>query len=148
MDEPVITWYVKNINNEYVESDTKYAGSYTKKNALVVDFRIWNNRYGTKDVADIPNVKLNLYFADYEDSSLLKYIVVNTSTSQAVSTISDNIMTASFLSTLKLSGKANDGTDKNNPENYVDLELKLDVPQDVPLKMHDLKNLMIEVVNE
>ena len=148
VEEPILTWYVKNINNDYVESDTKYAGSYTKKSPLLVDFRIWNNRYGTKDVNSIKNIKLNIYFSDYEDSALLPYITISTNKSQAVMTISDGIATASFLENIKLDGKANDGTDKNNPENYIDLELKLDIPDNVSLKMYDLKNLMLEVVNE
>lgn len=148
MDEPILSWYIKNINDDYEQTDTVYAGSYTQQSPLIVDFRIWNNRYGKKDVTTIKNLKLNIYFSDYEDSAILQYITVNTNNSQANMTISNNIATASFLDNLTLDGKANDGTDKNNPENYADLELKIDVPNDVSLKMHDLKNLMVEVVNE
>lgn len=148
MDEPKISWYIKNINNDYTETDTVYAGSYTQENPLTVDFRIWNNRYGKKDISSVGNLKLNIYFSDYEDSAILPYITVSTNKSQANMTISNNVATASFLDTIKLDGKANDGTDKNNPENYIDLELKIDVPKDVSLKMHDLKNLIIEVLNE
>lgn len=148
MDEPIVSWYVKNINDEFVESDTQYAGSYTQTMPLIVPLRIWNNRYGTKDVASIENLRLSMYFSDYEDSAMLSYLTVNTKNSQAVMTVANERATAVFLEHTKLDGKANDGTDKNNPENYIDIEIKLDVPTDVHLKMHDLKNLIIEVVSE
>ena len=148
MDEPILTWYTQDINKDYVETETEYAGSYTQEEPLSIVIRLWNNRYGTKDVANIVNLKLNLYFKDAEDAYLLPYLTVATKKSQASLNISETVATAVFVEMMPLSGKANDGTDRNNPENYIDFVITLSVPKDVNLKTHDLKDLFVEAVDD
>lgn len=150
MDAPKLSWEVMNENKHYVSSpdNTKYAGSYQQDTPLVLNLRLWNNRYGTDKVLDVNGLVLNLYFDTLEDASLLPYLTVTAAGAAATLSISNGIATATFVSDIVISGQANDGTEKNAIENYVDISIILDVKEpDARLKSHDLKNLFIDVVD-
>ena len=144
MSKPNITWYVKNFNDEYVSNDAYYAGSYVDK-PIVIPLRIWNNRYGTEDVDTVSTLKLNLYFDCIEDNALLPYISVSTASIGGTTSIVNNVLTVTFMNAVSISGKKNDGTEKNGYDNYVDITIAFQPPDTVRLKSHDLKNLFIEI---
>ena len=150
MDKPIITWYVKNAQSEYINRNIYYAGNYCQDDAkLIIPIRIWNNRYGTTAVSDLKKLKLNLFFSYLEDAVLLQYISVATQSVQGDITIAGKNATVVFPEDIILSGKVNNGDDKEYAENYVDIFITFDASKaDSRLKEHDLKNLYITIVDE
>lgn len=141
-----ITWYVKNEDSEYESTDLKYAGSYTGDEPLSLSLQVWNNRYGVKPEKDISPLKINLSFPTEEDAALLKYCILSTEDAEGEKTISGRTATFVFPRSTSLSGKVNNGIEKNNPENFVNLYLTFDPPKNTVLKMNDLKEMILCVV--
>lgn len=150
MEANAITWYVQNINNEYVQKNVYYAGNYTQaETPLSVTVRIWNNRFGTKAVSDATNIRLHLYFSNLEDTALLPYLTVRTNSMEGQITIIENTATVIFPDMVTLSGQANNGDEKEWYQNYIDVTITLDVTDTSPrLKAHDKKELYIEIEAE
>lgn len=72
MRDPQISWYI--LENESVELIDKehFAGAYSPSNLeATFEMQVWNNKWGTEDVADIDNPVLVLMFDTIEDSRLL-----------------------------------------------------------------------------
>lgn len=77
MRDPQISWYV--LENESVELIDKehFAGAFSPSNIeATFEMQVWNNKWGTEDVADIDNPVLVLMFDTIEDSKLLEYCKV------------------------------------------------------------------------
>ena len=77
MRDPQVSWYI--IENESVELIDKehFAGAYSPSNIeATFEMQVWNNKWGTEDVADIDNPVLVLMFDTIEDSKLLEYCKV------------------------------------------------------------------------
>lgn len=150
MTEPKITYSAK--IHEFKEFDdnisTVYGGTYTDKDAVIVDVRIWNNQYGTKSVDEFKDFVLNLSFDDYEDSALLEYIkIIYAGREELSSNISNGILTASFLDDIVISGKANNGKDSDK-DNYINLQIVFQADKSLSLKNKDMKSLFLEIVKK
>lgn len=147
MEDPKITWFVKNTSGNFVADDTYYAGSYVQgTKPLSATIRIWNNRCGTTNVQDLKNLSLILYFSNMEDSSLLPYLSVSTKDEAGTVVITNNRAAVTFVNPVTLSGKANNGDEKKYESNFIDITISFDVTTtEQRLKTHDIKNLYIEV---
>lgn len=148
MKDSQITWYAKlNTDKEYTQSNSLYAGTYTQDNNIQVNMQIWNNRWGTEDVKDLTNFIINIYFENVEDSALFDYCSITLNNSDVLSiNKSASIATLEMPADLSISGKHNDGTEKNNPKNYINLDFVFSAPTDIKLKENDLKSLYFEIV--
>jgi hypothetical protein len=148
MDDSKITYYIKDSENQYIRQHSTYAGTYTGDKPLEVDIRIWNNYCGIEDVADFNNFNIVLSFLTVEDNALLPYITVILSgrRNEVLSPIIEN-QTAVFSSSepLILKGTANTGSD-NDLDNYIDVTISFQMAPDAYLKDHDLKSLVMDVV--
>ena len=140
--KPVIQWFVKE-EDAYVPRQEYYTGTYTQEEQVKTDMRIWNNRWGTKDVEDLENATLKFYFDTLEDSSLMDFcsIVVG-----GYSHIKPEVVNQKgYIHFNKdLSGKANDGSAENE-DNYIDISFRFDAGSQ-RLKNNDLKNLYFEII--
>ena len=145
--EPVITWLVKKKSDtDYLEKDNYYAGNYNPGNGINLEFRIWNNRYGSEKVKDLEHFGIAMAFDNYEDSALFDHIdfIVNNSElihpsvvgGEAVLVVPDNIV---------LSGAINDGSSKYK-DNYMALTVNIKFPSNIRVKSNDLKNLSFDIV--
>ena len=77
MNEPALSWYV--VGTDSVEEIDKeyYAGAYSPSNTeFTMTLQVWNNKWGTEDVADIDSPKLVIMFDTIEDATLLNYCKV------------------------------------------------------------------------
>ena len=147
MDKAKISWSIKNVNNTYDQTNDYYCGTYIKGvNTISVDIRIWNNRYGTSAVETANNIKLFLSFSNQEDNSLLKYISVATNSLQGDITETVDGATVTFIDPINLSGIANNGSEQDNPNNFIDMNITFDYKGTLDLKNNDFKNLFIKVV--
>lgn len=150
MHLPLITYSAKiSSDDNFIDGEEIYGGTYTKINPVSVDVRIWNNKYGEADVDDLKDFSINLFFADLEDSVLLKYLkIVYNNIQELPVEIRDNVAIVTFFNSVKLSGKANDGKDTDT-ENYINLRITFDATQDnIQLKTRDVKSLLIEIVTQ
>ena len=108
--------------------------------------QIWNNKYGLADIRDLKNFALNFYFKDFEDSSLLQYLNIKyNNKEQLMLDIKDGVACATFFNDVVISGKSNNG-DEANKDNYIELEIKFETPDNIDLKSQDLKSLFVEIV--
>lgn len=147
MEAPKIEWYSKTGSDEkFAQDNDIYAGTYTKGHPISVDMQLWNNRWGTEDVEALEDFYINMYFKDKEDASLFEYctVVLNSGEILGMERTKDK-MTLVFPKAVTISGQKNDGTSKNNPNNFISLQFIFKA-DDVELKEHDLKSLFLEIV--
>ena len=146
MDKPILSWYVKD-GDVYKPSTDFYAGSYIQTETLKIPVRVWNNRYGMTEVLPAAHLRVLVYFENLEDSVLLPYVSVTVAGDEkGSSTITDNTATITFVRDVTLSGNANNGSENEFRDNWVDLEIELTVSDSSPrLKAHDVKSLIIEI---
>ena len=146
MDTPKITYHVLNTDDTYTKQNSVYAGTYTGDEALEVNLRIWNNFRGTEDVEDLENFNLVLKFLTVEDNALLKYIsLAVTDEIEIPVLLEDNALVGKFIDPIILSGRANTGSDQYT-SNYVNITITFDPGAAAYLKDHDLKSLVLDVV--
>jgi len=147
MQDPKITWYVKNATDKaFTQEETFYAGSYNKQVDMELIFEIWNNRYGLQKVSDLKNFNITIGFDHYEDSALLQYCFFEKDGRELDSTIDDGIMTVIIPSSVVISGKENDGS-KQHTDNYIQIKMRLAIPDNVTIKPNDLKTMFFDIVN-
>lgn len=103
-----ITWYILE-DEEYIQDDEYYLGSFSPDSEIQLKVQVWNNRYGKNNVESIPNARLAVYFDSIEDSMLLEYCTVS---------INDNNFTKipvmfgkGIIDIGLLSGNSNNGMD-------------------------------------
>lgn len=103
-----ITWYILE-DEEYIQDDEYYLGSFSPDSEIQLKVQVWNNRYGKNNVESIPNARLAIYFDSIEDSMLLEYCTVS---------INDNNLTKipvmfgkGIIDIGLLSGNSNNGMD-------------------------------------
>jgi len=145
MDKPQISYFVLTSDNLYARLQTVYAGSYTGDGPLSVNLRIWNNYQGTEDVEDLKNFNLVIRFLTEEDNALLPYVTVAVTDSMELpSIVEKNAAVFHFVDPISLSGEANTGSDEYY-NNYVDITVTFDTGDDVYLKDHDLKSMVLEI---
>lgn len=150
MDKPQITWYAKLAEEEkFNGGDSLFVGSNTPGTKLEIEVQLWNNRWGTEAVEDLKDFQIAMYFADYEDASLLPCLSVKYD-HQLVEVRMDDVAkraTIVFPADLILSGAANNGSsiDKTCLENFVPFTIVFQPPDKAHLKESDLKSLRLEI---
>jgi hypothetical protein len=149
MNKPSISYHVLNIDNTYTKQKSVYAGTYTGDESLTVSLRIWNNFRGIEDVEDLQNFNIVLRFLTEEDNALLKYfkVITETNTSQDIidPVLEKDTAVFRFPTTVVLSGQANTGSDEY-VSNYINITILFDPGANSYLKDHDLKSLIVEIV--
>ena len=142
MRDPQVSWYI--IENESVELIDKehFAGAYSPSNIeATFEMQVWNNKWGTEDVADIDNPVLVLMFDTIEDSKLLEYCKVKIDNNPFRELeIYDNKATLP-LDRL-LAGKANKGS-ASDSTNYARITIKFG-PITHGMK-NGLKSLLVDI---
>lgn len=149
MQKPIVSYHVLDVNNEYVKRDSVYAGTYTGDDNIYVHLRIWNNFQGTEDVDTLHNFNLVLRFLTEEDNALLKYITLSDDTHnmEIPTKVEQSALIGTFFEDVSLSGQANTGSNQYK-DNYVDILVTFSAPYDAYLKDHDLKSLVLEIVEK
>ena len=146
MDKPIISYHVLDVDDTYMQQSSVYAGTYTGDEALTVSLRIWNNYQGTVDVEDLQNFNLVLRFLTEEDNALLKYIsLAVTNKIDIPCIIENNALVGSFVDPVVLSGQANTGSDEY-VNNYINITVSFNAGAGAYLKDHDLKSLILDIV--
>lgn len=146
MDKPKITYHVLRTDNTYTKQSSVYAGTYTGDEALSVTFRIWNNYRGTEDVEDLGNFNIIARFLTEEDNALLPYIsMAITDNIEIPCIVENNACVGTFVDPVILSGKANTGSSEYT-QNYIPITVSFKAAAGAYLKDHDLKSLIIEIV--
>ena len=147
MDKPIISYHILNADNSYTKQNSVYAGTYTGDEPLEVRLRIWNNYRGIENVEDLQNFNLVLRFLTEEDNALLKYIdlIDEKHNIQIPGTIEENAFVGIFFEPVVLSGSANTGSDEYNG-NYIDIKISFKAGANAYLKDHDLKSLVLDIV--
>ena len=146
MDNPKISYHVLNTDNTYTKQNSIYAGSYTGDEALSITFRIWNNYKGTEDIKDLENFNIVARFLTEEDNALLPYISMEiTDDIEIPCIVEQNACIGTFVDPVVLSGSANTGSDEYI-HNYIPITVTFNPTNGTYLKDHDLKSLIIEIV--
>ena len=147
MDKPKISYFVQADTGLYTKQNSAYIGTYTGTETLSVNLRIWNNYRGTEDVEYLENFNLILYFLTEEDNALLKYITLTETTRdrEIPVTLEEDTLVGRFLDPVILSGKANTGSVEYT-NNYIDITVSFKTGAEAYLKDHDLKSLVLDIV--
>lgn len=146
MEKPIITYHILNEDDTYTRQDSVYAGTYTGDENLSVTLRIWNNFRGTEDVEDLNNFNLVCHFLTEEDNALLKYISLSvTDIIEIPCIIENNTLIGSFVDPVILSGRANTGSEEYT-SNYISITISFNPGANTYLKDHDLKSLVLDIV--
>lgn len=146
MDQPKITYHLLNADDTYTKQSSVYAGTYTGNEAIEVNLRIWNNYRGTEDIEDLENFSIVVRFLTEEDNALLRYISLSiTDEIEIPSIIENNALIGTFIDPVTLSGKANTGSEEYT-QNYIPITVTFNPAPGAYLKDHDLKSLVIEIV--
>lgn len=97
MDKAVLTWYIKDEENNFSETDEYYAGSCGANNDLEICVQIWNNRWNIQnDAEDFLDAKLILSFLNPEDSVLLQLCTIKVNDNDYEAPIIENINRGTF----------------------------------------------------
>ena len=92
MDKSFLTWYIKDDEGIFSESNEYYAGSCGQGNDLEICIQIWNNRWNIQnDAEDIANAKLILSFLNPEDSVLLQLCTIKVNDNDYKSPVIESI---------------------------------------------------------
>lgn len=147
MQDPKISWFVKDPDGIFVPQNEYHAGTYTKADKIVVDFQIWNNRWGVEDVKELTNPVLNFYFDTIEDATLLNLCKITVDEYDNIPLMIKEQKASAVLGR-SLSGVKNNGdeTAAANRNNFVNIRFEFDAA-DYRLKENDLKNLYFELVS-
>ena len=146
MAEPVITWYIQTEDsNKMTPQNSAYIGTCTKDHGVTASFQVWNNRYGTTDVSSLENFSIQIGFEHTEDEVILQYCTLINGSSSLTRVIKSG--RAIFHIDRVISGKKNNGSVSDNPENFLEFTFKFTTPANSHFKENDLKNMYIEIVN-
>lgn len=148
MKEPSITWFVRQDDDtEYQEDREYYAGTYNQDEDLVLNFMIWNNRYGSEACEDLKNFGITLSFDHEEDSVFLKYcqFLLNGNL-WIVPQVVGNQATIQMPENIVLSGAINNG-EATSADNYMTLRMIMTVPKSKNIKMNDLKGMTLYITS-
>ena len=144
MDKPIITYHVLK-DDIFTKQSSYYAGTYTGDNEIVVRVRIWNNYRGTTAVEDLSDFNLSLHFLTKEDNALLPYIKIETTNGELNHIEEEDAWIWMFDKPPVLKGSANTGSEENK-SNYTSIVIRFKPGRGVYLKDHDLKSLVLEIV--
>ena len=73
MNTPIISWYIKE-NNDYIQDQEYYLGSYNPDSEISLQVQVWNNRYNQSEVSSINDARFVIYFENIEDMNELDII--------------------------------------------------------------------------
>jgi hypothetical protein len=141
MNQSSISWYIKE-DEDYIQDNDYYLGSFSPSSDIVLNIQVWNNRYGNESVDNIENARLSIYFDTVEDSSLLQYCSISVNGEDFVEpTIYLNRGTVEIGN---LYGTYNNGLeDIINADNYKDISIKF---SNLPTNLKNgLKNLFLDI---
>lgn len=136
-----ITWYILE-DEEYIQDDEYYLGSFSPDSEIQLKVQVWNNRYGRNNVESIPNARLAIYFDSIEDSMLLEYCTVS---------INDNNFTKipvmfgkGIIDIGLLSGNSNNGMDIiDNTYNFKNITISF---KGFPTNLKNgIKNMFLDI---
>lgn len=136
-----ITWYILE-DEEYIQDDEYYLGSFSPDSEIQLKVQVWNNRYGKNNVESIPNARLAIYFDSIEDSMLLEYCTVS---------INDNNLTKipvmfgkGIIDIGLLSGNSNNGMDIiDNTYNFKNITISF---KGFPTNLKNgIKNMFLDI---
>lgn len=145
MEAPKITWLVRTVDDEsFRKSPEFYAGAYDQEEDLELYIQIWNNRYGKETVKNLSDFGISVTFDKEEDSVFLKYMSFFLGIKEYDPVVNGNTGVIQLPDTVELSGAVNDGSDENT-DNYVILRLVISVPENIRLKMNDLKSMTLGI---
>ena len=145
MEAPKITWLVRTADDEsFRKSPEFYAGAYDQEEDLELYIQIWNNRYGKETVKNLSDFGISVTFDKEEDSVFLKYMSFFLGIKEYDLVVNGNTGVIQLPDTVELSGAVNDGSDENT-DNYVILRLVISVPENIRLKMNDLKSMTLGI---
>lgn len=142
MESPIINWFVKESENDYVGYTEYFAGSCISNEDFIIDLEVWNNRWNnSEDAENIIDGKLEISFLEAEDSVLLQLCKVKID-----SGVYEEIDTSEFnrgvIRIGDIYGTRNTGTYKNT-ENYKRISIKF---ENVPGNFKDgLKSLLLNI---
>ncbi|PTY92868.1 hypothetical protein [Heyndrickxia sporothermodurans] len=147
MQQPKISWFVKEQDGSFMSKEEHHAGTYTKQEQVVVEFQVWNNRWGVEDVLPLADPVLNFYFDTLEDSSLLHLCKITIDDMGVVPLVIKGEKASARIGRT-LSGKQNNGDANSidNTDNYVTVKFEFSA-EDYRLKENDLKNVYFELVS-
>lgn len=145
MEEPKISWLVRRDDDkEFTKSPDFYAGTYNQRKELRLFLQIWNNRFGSETVKDLEDFGISISFDKEEDTVLLKYMAFYLGLTTFTPIINGDTAVVKLPESVTLSGAMNDGSDEN-ADNYVVVQMVIDIPENVNLKMNDLKTMTLNV---
>ena len=141
MDNPIISWYIYD-NDEYIQEEDYYLGSYNSNSQIQLNIQVWNNRYGSKEVETIKDTRFVVFFDNIEDAALLKYCSISIDNSSFIEPEIE--LDRAIFNIGELSGQINDGLETdNNKINYKNICL-LFSDFDGILK-NGLKNMYLDI---
>lgn len=150
MDKPKISWYAKLSNEEkFNGGNNLFVGSNAPGNDLEINVQLWNNRWGDTAVEDLKDFNVVMYFADYEDSSLLPSLAAKQDGKKLDVSVDMTFRRAMlmFPTAPTLSGAANNGSsiDDTCLNNFLAFTIIFKSAEGRHLKENDLKSLRLEI---
>lgn len=141
MSLPIITWHIKE-DEDFVQDQEYYLGSFNSESKITLDVQIWNNRYGQKSVDSLKDARLALYFETVEDSVLFNYCTIIV---EYGNPIKPEIELNKIVSNIGLlSGEPNNGlANDSNRSNYKNVSI---VFENMPVNLRNgLKNMFLDI---
>lgn len=141
MNQPTISWFIIE-DDEQVQEEEYYLGSFNSNTNIELKLQIWNNRYGIEDVESIKNAKLILYFETIEDNTLLNFCTVENEFDGEVKPTIELNKASIYLG--ELNGEANNGIDnEKNTNHFKNVTIRF---KDFPANLKEgLKNLFVDI---
>lgn len=141
MEQASISWYIKE-DDDYVQDNDYYLGSFSSLMDITLNVQVWNNRYGNETVENVDNARLSIYFDTVEDSSLLQYCTVSINNNEF--TKPSITLNRAVIEIGDLYGTYNNGLeDTSNSNNYKNLSIKFSkMPSNLK---NGLKNLFLDI---
>lgn len=129
MQSPKVSWTILEEidaeNYEYIQyKNYTEEGSFIPGDYITKKIRVWNNRYGTEDVADIKNAQLIIAFKNYEDSYLLRLISLEIDGIIIDRLDTDGELEKGSIFLGDISGAANSGSD-GHTSNYKNITFNI-----------------------
>lgn len=140
-NKPKITWYILE-DEDYIQDNEYYLGSFSPDNEIQLKVQVWNNRYGKTNVENIPNARLAIHFESIEDGLLLDYCSVSINGGDSVKV---PIMFGKGIVDIGLlSGNSNNGMDiTDNVYNYKNIAVTF---KDFPKNLKNgIKNMFLDI---
>lgn len=136
-----ISWYILE-DDEFIQDDEYYLGSFSPGNEIKLKVQVWNNRYGKADVESITNARLAIYFDSIEDSLLLDYCTVSIDGNESIKV--PVMFGKGVVDIGLLSGDSNNGMDTmDNVYNFKNIVVSF---KEFPANLKNgIKNMFLDI---